>query len=738
MFGFGASAGVVRLRGRRLLDHCFDEFGGGHEENAHHNGTAAVELHAHEGTNWEPVVTGVHADPLVVRLVYWLVFLVAAVLLLVFMLTVWPPPDRVFPRKKPVARLIPWCCMGRMLGYGVIDWREGKLTPYFRYFRERHELLSLLTGDMKFITFRARVAQLIAGVACTASLSMGLVDLESGRVTGDFWLLQVWVFGALFVFEIVLGIALRVSAVGVSERALAAADSSVARQIQASYVAVCFAFASCCLATSIVFVHVMDEGGGCGDGFNTFLAYSYVFGIYELFSWLVFHPCAITARWALGRLLLKTSVDALSDDETMDCVWRRMPLCGARVCGCAPQPSAAVDSNGCAKERVDVPTDLTAPDALLMERFCHRGCRYRGEDGEDETGLEGVVVADGDGSAGTTDVVLVAIADEDEDEDDATARKENRSCTFPVADSGRAPLGDVSNVDAPTRSPKPALDCAQTGSADPRARSPAACASPSAFTARARGGSNATGTRADGETRDVGDAAVRASLFRLSAAGTERELVLGWRRESSQRKSAAAADLARVASAARREALDLRTALAEAKAAEAEAAAAAAAAEAAAAGARAAAAEAKALRDALPRRRAAAPEMQPPTPQSVASTGRARWRQSRADGGSATPATPSSTGGSAWGARRGAGAPRGTGTAAGSSGGSTARSVSSSRDGFFAGRPPRPSPSPSPSAASPWSRLMASRGIPGRASSGTPGTPAETASPEERGGGGRA
>ena len=40
------------------------------------------------------------------------------------MLSWWPPPDRVFPRKKPVMRLLPWCLVGRMLGYGVIDWRE--------------------------------------------------------------------------------------------------------------------------------------------------------------------------------------------------------------------------------------------------------------------------------------------------------------------------------------------------------------------------------------------------------------------------------------------------------------------------------------------------------------------------------------------------------------------------------------------------------------------------------------
>ena len=145
-----------------------------------------------------------------------------------------------------------------------------------------------------------------------------------------------------------------------------------------------------------------------------------------------------------------------------------------------------------------------------------------------------------------------------------------------------------------------------------------------------------------------------------------------------------------------------------------------------------AAAEAKALRDALPRRRAAAPEMQPPTPQSIGSVKSSVGSRSRAGHffGSATPSTPSSTGGGRemWG---GSGR-RAPGTAGASGGTRAATSAFFSRDfGLLAGRPPRPSTYPSPSAASPWSRLMASRDG-GRAASGTPGTSAGTASPQER------
>ena len=71
----------------------------------------------------------------------------------------------------------------------------GKLTPFWRYFRERHDFVSLWLGDHEFITFRMRRVHFMTDICCTMSLSMGLVDLQSGSVEGDFWLYQVWVFG---------------------------------------------------------------------------------------------------------------------------------------------------------------------------------------------------------------------------------------------------------------------------------------------------------------------------------------------------------------------------------------------------------------------------------------------------------------------------------------------------------------------------------------------------------------
>jgi hypothetical protein len=321
--------------GRRLLEHCFTQFGAT-SETGHEDAN-----HTHSGaSDWE-ATHSVHVDPYTVRLLYWTAHVLFAALMLILMLRLWPPPDRVFPRKRPVCRCLPWCCAGRMLGYGVIDWHEGRLTPFVRYFKERHDLLSLYFGDYDFITFRCRLTHFAAGIVCTAALSMGLTDLATSQITGDFWTHQIWVFLALFVYDIVLGVALRVSAVGTSERAVAATDSNARKKYEWKYFGACALFSLACVFISVMFVHVMDEAGGCGDGFNTFLAYMYIFGLYEMFGWLLLHPAVITFRWVLGRVLLRVGTDAEDDDETMDCCWKKCPG-GEKACACRPQPSAPV------------------------------------------------------------------------------------------------------------------------------------------------------------------------------------------------------------------------------------------------------------------------------------------------------------------------------------------------------------------------------------------------------------
>ena len=650
---------------RRLLGHCFDEFGGHHtDDRADAAGSNGTDASAFGGTNWAAVETGVHADPLVVRLVYWLVYVLAAVVLLIAMLTIWPPPDRVFPRKRPALRVVPWCLLGRMLGYGVIDWREGRLTPFPRYFRERHEVLSLWLGDMRFITFRARLTHFFAGIACTASLSMGLTDLESGRVTGDFWLVQVWVFGALFVYEIVLGIALRVSAVGASERALAAPTIASARRIEREYFGACFVFSFACLACSITFVHVMDEGGGCGDAFNTFLAYSYVFGLYEIFSWFALHPAIIALRWWLGRAFLRVSVDAETDEETMACCWKthacaRCPW----LCACAPQPSAAVDADGVARDDDESDgesesSDRDEPSASAL----YTPDRKRPSGGQDDASVSGSV---------SIAAAKVTVAPFDASRAASAPSKHQRwRPSFPrraypprPAPSSSDPSSPALGLTAPTQTTSPPRAARLCAGWDADVESGIASAS--------FGSSGASGAAANKSRRS-------RNGLRASSAGFERGLVVGWRMAAATTTANAAKDAALKAEEARREAHEQRTALARAKAAEAEAKAAAAEAAAAAAEAKAAAAEAATARLALgARRRPNAPAaMEPPTPQSVASGG-TRSGTAAAGGG------VFSSGGDRSG--RGAGGSRGGGffwtSRAGGGGGGSARSGSASASG---------------------------------------------------------
>ena len=90
-----AASVALHNPGRRLLDHCWDSLGGAHVD--------VDPLASNATSTGEDDSGGTHMDPLVTRLLFWLVYTLAAVILLVSMLRIFPPPDRVFPRKRPVA-----------------------------------------------------------------------------------------------------------------------------------------------------------------------------------------------------------------------------------------------------------------------------------------------------------------------------------------------------------------------------------------------------------------------------------------------------------------------------------------------------------------------------------------------------------------------------------------------------------------------------------------------------------
>lgn len=320
---------------RRLLSHCFDDA-----------------EHATSGTS--------HTNSDAKRIIAWLVNLLSAVAFLVYAVVKWPPPRRVFPRRKPIAS-IPWCITARLVGYGVFDWRTGKLTPWWDYIKEKHDVLNIFAGDAGFITQRGRFVHLITDLTCTMAVSMVLTDLTTTRVTGDFWTRQIWVLVLLLTYDIVLGVALRLLTVGVTHASFQAAErigfecaekgeindledeeqlfemgrkASIAFNYeQYRMVKVCFVFAWTSVLVSSLWAHLANPSDGCGNAFNTFLAYAYMYGLYQGFSLLLIVPISLSVRWAFSAFLLTRIDEVDSAEDTMDCCWRRR---FPKYCSCLP------------------------------------------------------------------------------------------------------------------------------------------------------------------------------------------------------------------------------------------------------------------------------------------------------------------------------------------------------------------------------------------------------------------
>ena len=333
MHAVDAARALTTRRGRSLLEHCW--------------GDGAHASSNHTGGEW-------------MRFIAWLVMLCMAVVFLIVAVKKWPPPQRVFPRRKPLMS-VPWCLAARLLGYGVFDWRTGKLTPWWDFIKERHEILNIFAGDAAFITQRGRFAHLATELASTAAASMVLTDLTSARVSGGFWTNQIWVFVLLLTYDIVLGIALRLATLGATKVSFEAAENVgfmcaesgeiqdledeeqlIEMGIKASHafnltqyrlLEACVAFSFVNVLVCSLWAHLANPADGCGDAFNTFVAYIYVFGLYQGFSLTVISPFALTVRWCAAAFLITRIDEVQTPEETMDCCWKHM--C-PRLCGCRP------------------------------------------------------------------------------------------------------------------------------------------------------------------------------------------------------------------------------------------------------------------------------------------------------------------------------------------------------------------------------------------------------------------
>mmetsp|Transcript_20722 Transcript_20722/g.70501 ORF Transcript_20722/g.70501 Transcript_20722/m.70501 type:complete len:427 (+) Transcript_20722:285-1565(+) len=158
-----------------------------------------------------------HLNAVTVRFFFWLGFVVMSSTLMIAVCRYFPPPDRKWPKKRNVCGVLPWSCLGRMLGYGVIDWHQGVLTPFIPFFLERHDVLACVFGDFRMVPCTCRVAMLVTEATSAFALSMVLNDPE-GAVKHDFLTYGLWIYVGMFSNTLIERIALRLSAIGLSAR----------------------------------------------------------------------------------------------------------------------------------------------------------------------------------------------------------------------------------------------------------------------------------------------------------------------------------------------------------------------------------------------------------------------------------------------------------------------------------------------------------------------------------------
>lgn len=236
----------------------------------------------------------------VTRILFWCALVLWAVVELVTSLVAFPPPVRKWPDKRPFGGLLPWCCLGRLLGYGLIEWHSGTLTPFKAYFLERHDVVAIFTGNFKEIPQASRILMLVSLNAAAFSLSLVLTN-EDGEVEGSWFEKKIWVYVAIFVQMLVHRISLRLAALGLH---VVDKDHWYAYW-QAGSITIY-------LVLGFVFAHLIATRA-C-DVQCTGANYMWTFGSNFLWTYTITLPMQMTATYAIGWFLYSHSKDYWTAD----------------------------------------------------------------------------------------------------------------------------------------------------------------------------------------------------------------------------------------------------------------------------------------------------------------------------------------------------------------------------------------------------------------------------------------
>ena len=165
------------------------------------------------------------------------------------------------------------------------------MLGYVEYIKETHELLSLYFGDMNLISKYARYSVTCMDFCCNFAMTMALTDATGTIMEGeDVWLDHIWLYVCIFIFQILFGIATRLSAIG----------STVHRFIK-EYMFFCFGVCVFSLTMSLMYTNVIATRS-CN---SPCVAYNYVtvFLSSQVMGWLLIQPLVLTIKFFLGCLL---------------------------------------------------------------------------------------------------------------------------------------------------------------------------------------------------------------------------------------------------------------------------------------------------------------------------------------------------------------------------------------------------------------------------------------------------
>jgi len=159
-------------------------------------------------------------DKFLTGLVFFLLYLAAALILNFIACGVFRPPPRRFPKKRPVCGFLPWALVGRLLGWGFLTWHGGEPLSFRQFFLERHELLSVWWGDPGIISLKLRQMMLLGDIVATLALSCAFTDPSGEQYSmldGDLEILGIIIiYVFIFTGNIVMGVAFRLTVVACS------------------------------------------------------------------------------------------------------------------------------------------------------------------------------------------------------------------------------------------------------------------------------------------------------------------------------------------------------------------------------------------------------------------------------------------------------------------------------------------------------------------------------------------